>query len=86
MPNYFTFGGPNAVIAHGSLIEAFNWTADYIVRFIRKMATEDIKSVCVRDEAVLEFNEYADEVLRRLVWTEVRCFVYLLFCAGFGGI
>lgn len=71
MPNYFTFGGPNAVIAHGSLIEAFNWTADYIVRVISKMATENIQSICVKDTALAEFNDYADEVLRRLVWTEV---------------
>ena len=70
MPNYFMFGGPNAVIAHGSLIEAFNWTGDYIVSWLRKMATEGIKSVTPKQDAVDEFVRYGEEVHKRLVWTE----------------
>lgn len=70
MPNYFMFGGPNAVIAHGSLIEAFNWTGDYIVKWIEKMAVENIKSVTPKQAAIDEFVAYSDEVHKRLVWTD----------------
>lgn len=70
MPNYFMFGGPNAVIAHGSLIEAFNWTGDYIVSWLRKMATEGIRSVTPKQDAIDEFVKYGEEVHKRLVWTE----------------
>lgn len=70
MPNYFMFGGPNAVIAHGSLIEAFNWTADYIVTWLRKMATEGIKCVTPKQSAVDDFVKYGEEVHKTLVWTD----------------
>lgn len=70
MPSYFMFGGPNAVIAHGSLIEAFNWTADYIVSWLYKMATENIKSVTPRQDAIDEFVAYGDQVHKGLVWTD----------------
>lgn len=69
-PNYFMFGGPNAVIAHGSLIEAFNWTGDYIVKWLRKMAMEGIKSVTPKQDAIDEFVNYGEEVHKRLVWTD----------------
>lgn len=70
MPNYFMFGGPNAVIAHGSLIEAFNWTGDYIISWLRKMATENIKSVTPKQNAINEFVKYGEEVHKTLVWTD----------------
>ncbi|KAK5087236.1 hypothetical protein LTR05_004407 [Lithohypha guttulata] len=70
MPNYFSFGGPNAVIAHGSLIEAFNWTADYMVKWLRKMATEGLKSVTPKQDAIDEFVAYGEAVHQSLVWTD----------------
>ena len=69
MPNYFIMTGPNAVAGHGSLIEVMNWTSDYFVKWIKKIATEDIKSVVPKEEAVEAFNQYGDEVLKTLVWT-----------------
>ena len=70
MPNYFSFGGPNAVIAHGSLIEAFNWTGDYIIKWLKKIATENIKSVTSKQDAIEEFVKYGEQVHERLVWKE----------------
>lgn len=70
MPNYFMFLGPNAVIAHGSIIEAINWTADYIVKWIRKIATENIKSVVPKASAIDEFIAYGDEIHKTMVWTD----------------
>jgi cation diffusion facilitator CzcD-associated flavoprotein CzcO len=43
MPNYFIFNGPNCPIAHGSLLSAMNFAADYMMRWCRKIATEDIR-------------------------------------------
>lgn len=69
MPNYFMFMGPNAIIAHGSLVEAINWTSDYIIKWIRKIAEEGIKSVVPRTQAVDEFCRYGDEIHKRLIWS-----------------
>lgn len=68
-PNYFIFGGPNAVIGHGSLIEALSWTATYITKWLKKIATEDIKSVVPKQDTVDQFIQYSDEVQKTLVWT-----------------
>ncbi|KIW81843.1 hypothetical protein Z517_04869 [Fonsecaea pedrosoi CBS 271.37] len=69
MPNFFMFLGPNAVIAHGSLLEAINWTGDYITRWIRKMATEDIKAVVPKGACVDDLVRYGDRVHETLVWS-----------------
>lgn len=69
MPNYFIMSGPNAVAGHGSLIEVMNWTSDYFCKWIKKIATEDIKSVVPKQEVVEAYNQYGDEILKRFVWT-----------------
>jgi cation diffusion facilitator CzcD-associated flavoprotein CzcO len=68
-PNFFMFSGPNAPVAHGSLLSALGWTADYITKWLRKISEEDIKWVDVREDVSLEFNTYADEIQQTLVWT-----------------
>ncbi|OQV09345.1 hypothetical protein CLAIMM_13475 [Cladophialophora immunda] len=70
MPNYFMFLGPNAVVAHGSIIEAINWTGDYLVKWIRKISTENIKSVVPKARAVDEFIAYSDQIHKTFVWTD----------------
>lgn len=70
MPNFFMFLGPNAVIAHGSLLEAINWTGDYIVKWLRKIATEDIKAITPKTRTVDELIQYGDGVHKSLVWSE----------------
>jgi hypothetical protein len=69
MPNYFMFLGPNAVIAHGSLLESINWTAEYLLKWIRKMATENIKSVVPKSGAVDELIRYGDRIHKTLIWS-----------------
>ncbi|KAL4746798.1 hypothetical protein BDW72DRAFT_210132 [Aspergillus terricola var. indicus] len=70
MPNYFVFGGPNAPIGHGSNPLILAWNADYMLDWIEKIATEDIKSVVVKDSIVHAFNRYAAENLKRCVWSK----------------
>lgn len=43
MPNYFMIGGPNFTVAHGSLLAGVSFVCDYIIRWVRRIATEDIK-------------------------------------------
>ncbi|KAK5064630.1 hypothetical protein LTR84_000464 [Exophiala bonariae] len=69
MPNYFTVLGPNAVAGHGSLLEAMHWNGDYFIRWIKKMAEEDIKSFCPKTDVIDQFVKYGDEIHKSLVWT-----------------
>lgn len=67
-PNYFTVLGPNTPIGHGSLMAVIDWSIDYILRWVRKIAEEDIKSVEVSKEAVDDWNVYAQQFLKRTTW------------------
>lgn len=42
-PNFFMFGGPNSPVGHGSLMGQLQWSAEWMCKWVRKMATEDIK-------------------------------------------
>ncbi|RYC80541.1 putative sterigmatocystin biosynthesis monooxygenase stcW [Fusarium oxysporum f. sp. narcissi] len=68
MPNYFMFNGPNCPVGHGSLLACMEWTAEYILKWCKKIASEDIKSVTVNEAATAEFNIYSQEFLKRTVW------------------
>lgn len=46
LPNYFIFNGPNCPVGHGSLLAVMEWTAEYILRWAQKIATEDIRYIC----------------------------------------
>lgn len=46
IPNYFMFAGPNCPIGHGSVPQMLAWTADYVLDWVQKIASEDIKSIC----------------------------------------
>lgn len=69
MPNYFMMMGPNCLGGHGSLVESLNWTGDYFVKWIKKIATEDIKYVQPKKEVVDAFIKYSDQVHKTLVWS-----------------
>ena len=69
MPNYFIFTGPNATVGHGSLLPSLDWSAEYMIQFMRKMAREDIASVTPKQDAADEFNRYGDAIHQSLVWT-----------------
>ncbi|KAL4780314.1 hypothetical protein BJX76DRAFT_360979 [Aspergillus varians] len=70
IPNYFIFTGPNCPIGHGSVPAMLSWSGDYMLDWIEKIATEDIKSVVVKDSVVRDFNRYAAENLKRCVWSK----------------
>jgi cation diffusion facilitator CzcD-associated flavoprotein CzcO len=68
-PNYFIFTGPNATVGHGSLIQSMSWTADYFVKWMRKMSAESISSIAPKQEVVDEFVRYGDQIHKTLTWT-----------------
>jgi cation diffusion facilitator CzcD-associated flavoprotein CzcO len=69
MPNYFIFTGPNATVGHGTLITSMTWSADWMLKWLRKMAREQIVSICPTQAATDEFVRYGDEIHKTLVWT-----------------
>ncbi|RBR16972.1 hypothetical protein FVER53590_05733 [Fusarium verticillioides] len=69
MPNFLTVNGPNTPLAHESLLAVMSFTVDYIARWIRKISTQNIKSVQVRQDALDDFNTYAQELIKGTVWT-----------------
>ncbi|KPM42343.1 hypothetical protein AK830_g4202 [Neonectria ditissima] len=69
IPNYFMMMGPNCLGGHGSLVESLNWTGDYFVKWVKKMATEDIRYVTPKEDKVKAFIKYSDEIHKTLVWS-----------------
>lgn len=69
MPNYFIFTGPNATVGHGSLLPSLDWTANYLVKLLRKLAREDIASFVPKQDVTDDFNRYGDTIHQNLVWT-----------------
>lgn len=69
MPNFFMFTGPNALIGHGSLVESLGWSAEYMIKWIKKIAQEDIKAVVPKPRAVDDFIDYSDQIQKTLTWT-----------------
>ncbi|KIY00979.1 uncharacterized protein Z520_03645 [Fonsecaea multimorphosa CBS 102226] len=68
VPNFFTYMGPKSPAAHGSLTGSLDAITDYILKWCHKIATEDIKAVCVKESAVDDLDIYSQEVLKRTVW------------------
>jgi hypothetical protein len=59
----------NAPVGHGSLMAGLGLSAEYMTKWIRKIAEEDIRFIDVRPEVINEFNAYADEIMQTLVWS-----------------
>ncbi|PSR83016.1 hypothetical protein BD289DRAFT_293034 [Coniella lustricola] len=68
-PNLFMFAGPNSPIGHGGLMPTLQWAAEWMCKWIKKMAEEDIKFVDPKPEVVEELNAYGDEIMQTLVWS-----------------
>ncbi|KAK5943971.1 hypothetical protein PMZ80_003252 [Knufia obscura] len=69
MPNYFTMLGPRALAGHGSLLEAISWNGDYMVKWLKKMAEEDIRYIVPKTTVVKHLMAYGDKLHKGMVWT-----------------
>jgi hypothetical protein len=69
MPNYFIFTGPNATVGHGTLLTSMNWSAEWMIKWLRKISREQIKCIAPKQSATDEFVRYGDEIHKTLTWT-----------------
>ncbi|KAJ5083738.1 hypothetical protein N7456_013165 [Penicillium angulare] len=70
MPNYFMINGPNSPFIHGPAHTLMSWTCDYILRWVNKIASEDIKYIDVKYDALEDYNVYVQELLKRTAWSD----------------
>ncbi|CAG9977251.1 unnamed protein product [Clonostachys byssicola] len=68
-PNYFMATGPNFPLANGSLLACLEQTLRYAFMAVQKLQTQKVKSVSPKPEAVAEFQEHKDTLMKELVWT-----------------
>src|SRR6187402_1365621 len=61
--------GPNFPISNGSLIACLERSILYAFDAVAKIQSQGIKSMSPKAEAVDEFQEHKDALMRDLVWT-----------------
>lgn len=69
-PNYFIMLGPNAAIGSGSLTMMIESTGDYIIKSLRKLQKENIKSMTVKPARVRDFTRYVDAYFKGTVFMD----------------
>lgn len=62
-------GGPNSPIANGSLISGVETEIDYAYKCITKMQTENISSLEASEEAMRDFIDYRNVLMKEMVWS-----------------
>lgn len=67
-PNFFSILGPNSLIGTGSLTMMLESEADYIIKCIRKLQRENIRSMDAKRECVQEFSDYIGEYFKQTVY------------------
>ncbi|KAI8649262.1 hypothetical protein NCS57_01462800 [Fusarium keratoplasticum] len=69
-PNYFIYAGPNAPVAHGVLTSPLDVMTAYILKWCRKVAIGDIKSISVKSEVMNDLGVWSQELLSKTVWAD----------------
>ncbi|KAF2263232.1 FAD/NAD(P)-binding domain-containing protein [Lojkania enalia] len=69
-PNMFTLLGPNSAIGSGSLTMMIEAVGSYIVRCIRKIQRDNIRTMSVLLSRERDFTEYVDAYFARTVFSE----------------
>lgn len=69
-PNHFMMLGPNSAIGSGSLTMMIESTGDYIVKCVRKIQKDNIRSMAVRPRRVRDFVQYVDAYFEGTVFKE----------------
>lgn len=70
MPNYLLFLGPNCPVGNGPLLPVIETQADYMLKWIDRWQTENIRSFYPKIEAVNDFVEHVNAYMPQTVWTE----------------
>jgi len=69
-PNYYTIVGPGATWSNGTLLPSIETTIEYSVKMMKKIQSEHIKSVDVKQEALDDLYAHFDEFHKDTVWKE----------------
>ncbi|KAE9367187.1 FAD/NAD(P)-binding domain-containing protein [Stipitochalara longipes BDJ] len=69
-PNYFTIAGPGSTWAAGSLLPSIEAGVEYVVKVMKKIQQEQIKSVEVRQDALDDLFEHFDEFHKETVYQD----------------
>ncbi|KAK1761804.1 hypothetical protein QBC33DRAFT_582134 [Phialemonium atrogriseum] len=68
-PNYFLASGPNFPLANGALVPCLEQCISYALAAAQKIQREGIKGLTPKPEAVDDFQEHKDALMKDLVWT-----------------
>ncbi|KAF2748392.1 FAD/NAD(P)-binding domain-containing protein [Sporormia fimetaria CBS 119925] len=69
-PNYYTIVGPGATWSNGTLLPSIETTIEYSIKCMKKMQTEGIKAMAVKQEALDEIYAHFDTFHKTTVWQE----------------
>lgn len=69
-PNMFMFLGPNSGVGHGNLLMIIERLADYCVRAVSKLQTQNILTIQPRAGAVNSFGEFCNAYFKRTVYSD----------------
>ena len=69
-PNYYTVVGPGATWSNGTLLPSIETTVEYSVKMMKKIQSEGIQSVAVKQEALDDVYAHFDEFHKNTVWQE----------------
>ncbi|GME33237.1 monooxygenase [Neofusicoccum parvum] len=67
-PNWLTFFGPSWPVFAGSVTASLMAVADLAVKMVRKIQTDDIRSIAPRQDVTDAFNVHTQTVLHGTVW------------------
>lgn len=69
-PNYYIVVGPGATWSNGTLLPSIETTIEYSVKMMKKIQSEGIQSVAVKQEALDDIYAHFDEFHKDTVWQE----------------
>lgn len=59
-PNYFVMNGPRGNLANGTVLPCLETELEYVIKAAKKMQSDRIKALDVRERVVDQLNEYID--------------------------
>lgn len=68
-PNYFQSLGPNAGLGNGNLLMIIEAVQHYIGQVLRKLSTENIRTIEPKPQVVQNFTSYCDAFFKRTVFS-----------------
>jgi len=69
-PNYYTIVGPGATWSNGTLLPSIETTIEYSIKCMKKMQSEGIKAMAVKQDALDAIYAHFDEFHKDTVWQE----------------